>query len=96
MRFSAEQDYYAVYHSLYDSFYWMSKFGDRGWGHHRTVAQIWGAFGLRLADDAVIPLNFVDYASSLDLYAAAIKARAKAADAAAVAAGASSLAFPFE
>ena len=59
------------------------------------MAQIWGAFALRLADDPVIPLNFVDYAASLERYASTIKSRAKAADAAAVAAGQTSVAFPF-
>jgi N-acetylated-alpha-linked acidic dipeptidase len=32
---------YGVYHSAYDSFYWMENFGDPGFKYHVAVAQVW-------------------------------------------------------
>ena len=36
---------YGVYHSAYDSFYWMSHFGDPTFQYHVAAAQIWGTIG---------------------------------------------------
>src|SRR6266478_3983383 len=43
---------YGVYHSAYDSFYWMAHFGDPTFQYHVAAAQIWGTIALRLADAA--------------------------------------------
>ena len=56
---------YGVYHSAYDSFYWMSHFGDPTFQYHVAAAQIWGTITLRLADAAGLPLDYTDYASQL-------------------------------
>ena len=32
---------YGVYHSAYDSFYWMDQFGDPGFRYHVAAAQVW-------------------------------------------------------
>ncbi len=56
------------YHSNYDSFYWMEKFGDPGFVYHRTMAQILGLITAQLADLPVIPFRAADYARALDGY----------------------------
>ncbi len=53
---------YGVYHSAYDSFYWMTHFGDPTFAYHVTAAQLWGTVALRLADAAGLPLDYRDYA----------------------------------
>jgi N-acetylated-alpha-linked acidic dipeptidase len=56
---------YGVYHSAYDSFYWMSQFGDPGFVYHVAAAQLWGTVAMRLADAAGLPLDYRDYASQI-------------------------------
>ncbi|KAH7156219.1 hypothetical protein EDB81DRAFT_716315 [Dactylonectria macrodidyma] len=53
------------YHSNYDSFYWMSEFGDPGFKYHKTMAQILGLTIAKLADTVVIPFSATEYASAL-------------------------------
>ena len=53
---------YGVYHSAYDSFYWMSHFGDPNFVYHVAAAQLWGTVAMRLADAAGVPLDYRDYA----------------------------------
>ncbi|WOL11093.1 putative glutamate carboxypeptidase 2 isoform X1 [Canna indica] len=56
---------YPVYHSLYDDFVWMQKFGDPLFHKHVAVASIWGLVALRLADDEFLPFDYISYASEL-------------------------------
>lgn len=56
---------YGVYHSAYDSFYWMSHFGDPSFQYHVAAAQLWGTIAMRLADAAALPLDYTDYAAQL-------------------------------
>ncbi|KAI3920604.1 hypothetical protein MKW92_013274 [Papaver armeniacum] len=49
---------YPVYHSMYDDFTWMRKFGDPMFQRHVAVA-------LRLADDEFLPFNYLSYANEL-------------------------------
>jgi N-acetylated-alpha-linked acidic dipeptidase len=56
---------YGVYHSAYDSFYWMTHFGDPTFQYHVAAAQIWGTITLRLADAAGLPFDYTDYATQL-------------------------------
>jgi N-acetylated-alpha-linked acidic dipeptidase len=53
---------YGVYHSAYDSFYWMDHFGDPGFVYHVAAAQIWGTLAMRLADADGLPFDYTDYA----------------------------------
>jgi len=53
---------YGVYHSAYDSFYWMDHFGDPGFLYHVAAAQIWGTMAMRLADADGLPFDYSDYA----------------------------------
>lgn len=56
------------YHSNYDSFHWMAKFGDPGFVYHRTMAQILGLLTAKLADKPVISFGATDYAEALASY----------------------------
>jgi N-acetylated-alpha-linked acidic dipeptidase len=56
---------YGVYHSAYDSFNWMSKFGDPDFVYHVAAAQIWGTIALRLANSRALPFDYADYATEL-------------------------------
>ncbi len=56
---------YGVYHSAYDSFYWMAHFGDPTFQYHVASAQIWGTVALRLAGAAALPMDYTDYAEQL-------------------------------
>jgi N-acetylated-alpha-linked acidic dipeptidase len=56
---------YGVYHSAYDSFNWMSKFGDPTFQYHVAAAQLWGTIALRLANADGLPFAYTDYADQL-------------------------------
>jgi N-acetylated-alpha-linked acidic dipeptidase len=65
---------YGVYHSAYDSFYWMDHFGDPGFVYHTAAAQLWGTLGMRLADSDVLPFDYSDYATQIrDFFNEALK-----------------------
>ncbi|KAK1313817.1 putative glutamate carboxypeptidase 2 [Acorus calamus] len=56
---------YPVYHSLYDDYVWMQKFGDPMFQRHIAAASIWGLVALKLADEEILPFNYISYASEL-------------------------------
>ncbi|MGE0456299.1 MAG: M28 family metallopeptidase, partial [Vicinamibacteria bacterium] len=56
---------YGVYHSVYDNFRWMEKFGDPGFHYHAVAARLYGLIAMRLASPEVVPLRFAGYARSL-------------------------------
>ena len=56
---------YGVYHSAYDSFFWMSHFGDPTFVYHVAAAQLWGTIAMRLADADGLPFDYNDYASQI-------------------------------
>ncbi|GER25138.1 N-acetylated-alpha-linked acidic dipeptidase 2 [Striga asiatica] len=66
---------YPVYHSLYDDFVWMTKFGDPMFQKHVAVASLSGLVALRLADDEILPFNYTSYALELQKCAEELKSR---------------------
>jgi N-acetylated-alpha-linked acidic dipeptidase len=56
---------YGVYHSAYDSFHWMEKFGDPTFEYHGAAAQLWGTIALRLAMASGLPFDYTDYATQI-------------------------------
>jgi N-acetylated-alpha-linked acidic dipeptidase len=65
---------YGVYHSAYDSFYWMSHFGDPTFAYHVAAAQLWGTVAMRLADADGLPFDYTDYANQIrEFFNAGIK-----------------------
>ncbi|KAK4765350.1 hypothetical protein SAY86_026440 [Trapa natans] len=57
---------YPVYHTMYDDYFWMEKFGDPMFQRHVAAASIWGLMALRLADEEFLPFDYLDYASELE------------------------------
>ncbi|GJG86246.1 folate hydrolase [Gemmatimonadetes bacterium T265] len=64
-----------VYHSQYDSFTWMRRFGDPGFRYHAAAARIGAAMVLRLADADVLPYDYAEYARTLVRALPALDAR---------------------
>lgn len=59
---------YGVYHSIYDSFDWMQKFGDPQFTYSVAAAQIFGLLALRLSEADLLPFDFADYADALQTH----------------------------
>ena len=66
------------YHSNYDSFHWMSTYGDPGFHYHATVAKLWALFTAKLAETPVISLNATDYALAIQAYLSNIESKVDA------------------
>lgn len=66
------------YHSNYDSFDWMEKFGDPGFHYHATIAKIWALLAAKLVETPIIQLNATDYAKGLAKYLDSVKDKARA------------------
>ena len=65
---------YGVYHSAYDSFYWMDHFGDPGFVYHTAAAQLWGTLAMRFASADALPFDYTDYATQIrDFFNEAMK-----------------------
>ncbi|KAK8075107.1 PA domain-containing protein [Apiospora hydei] len=69
------------YHSNYDSYHWMSEFGDPKFAYHKTMAQILGLTVGKLADTPVVTLNATEYATALKGYVEKIEAKLASVDA---------------
>ncbi|KAI4350786.1 hypothetical protein L6164_005202 [Bauhinia variegata] len=57
---------YPVYHSMYDDFIWVEKFGDPNFQRHVAVASVWGQVALWLADEEFLPFDYISYAKDLE------------------------------
>jgi len=56
---------YGVYHSIYDNFYWMEKFGDPEFVTHAMAAKLYTLLAMRAAAAEVVPFRFVPYGEAL-------------------------------
>jgi N-acetylated-alpha-linked acidic dipeptidase len=54
-----------IYHSMYDSFDWMNRFGDPGWREHQAAARLVAVLVARLANAAVVPLDYVGWGAEM-------------------------------
>jgi len=52
---------YGVYHSMYDNYFWVNRFGDPGYRYHTLMSVLWGVLALRLANAEVLPFDFGFY-----------------------------------
>ena len=57
-----------VYHSIYDDFYYYTKFLDTDFAYGRTLAQVAGTTMIRLADADLLPFEFTDLADTVQTY----------------------------
>ena len=67
---------YGVYHSQYDDFAWMSRFGDPGFVRHAASASVGAALLLRLANADVLPYDYVEFARTMRRYVPALQTAA--------------------
>ena len=56
------------YHSCYETFEWMDRFGDPGFTYHKVLAQILALLLLELADEHLLSFDMNSYASAVQLY----------------------------
>jgi N-acetylated-alpha-linked acidic dipeptidase len=61
-----------VYHSQYDGFAWMSRFGDSTFAYHAAAARIGAAMLLRLANADILPYDYVEFAQTMQRYVPAL------------------------
>lgn len=62
-----------IYHSAYDSFGWMERFGDPEFLYHATTGRIGAALALRLANAEVLPFDYVEFAETMRKYIAPVE-----------------------
>ena len=62
-----------VYHSVYDSFAWYTKFSDGEFIYGRALSQVTGTALLRLAEAALLPFRFSDMSDTLARYVAEVQ-----------------------
>jgi N-acetylated-alpha-linked acidic dipeptidase len=58
-----------IYHSAYDSYHWMAKFGDPGFRIHATNARLGAALLLRIANADILPYDYVEFARTMARFA---------------------------
>jgi N-acetylated-alpha-linked acidic dipeptidase len=57
-----------VYHSNYDSYTFMERFGDPGYRYHAAAARIGTAMMMRLANADVLPYDYAEFARTMRSY----------------------------
>ncbi len=62
-----------TYHSAYDTFDWMERFGDPGFQYHATAARIGAAMLLRLANAQLLPYDYAEFARTMTRYVAPVE-----------------------
>src|SRR6185437_6780813 len=65
-----------VYHSQYDSYHWMSTFGDPTFAYHAAAARVGAAIVLRLANADILPYDYVEFARTMRTHLAATQKNA--------------------
>ncbi|MEK7406807.1 MAG: transferrin receptor-like dimerization domain-containing protein [Acidobacteriota bacterium] len=57
-----------IYHSIYDDFYWLSRFSDTDYAYGRALAQTAGTAAMRLAGADLLPFDFTNLADTVRRY----------------------------
>jgi len=57
-----------IYHSIYDSFTWYTKFSDTTFEYGRALAQAAGTAVMRLANAQILPFEFTNFAETVGRY----------------------------
>ncbi|HZN27129.1 MAG TPA: M28 family metallopeptidase [Burkholderiales bacterium] len=66
-------DHGGVYHSIYDSFDWYTKFSDKDFVYGATLAQVMATTLLRMADAPLLPFEFLSLAGAVERYVEDLK-----------------------
>jgi N-acetylated-alpha-linked acidic dipeptidase len=62
-----------IYHSAYDSYHWMKKFGDPSFQIHAANARIGVSALLRLANADILPYDYVEYARTIRRFSSQVE-----------------------
>jgi len=62
-----------TYHSQYDTYEWMARFGDPDFLYHATAASIAAAMVVRVADADILPYDYVEFARTMRRYVPPIR-----------------------
>jgi N-acetylated-alpha-linked acidic dipeptidase len=57
-----------IYHSIYDTYTWYTRFSDSDFEYGRTLTQAAGTLTLRLADAQILPFDFTNLAETIGGY----------------------------
>lgn len=66
-----------IYHSIYDDFYWYTKFSDTSFVYARALAQTVGTAVVRFADADLLPYEFTSLTETIKKYVDELKKLAK-------------------
>ena len=66
-----------IYHSIYDDFYYYTRFLDTDFAYGRTLAQVAGTTMIRLADADLLPFEFTNLADTVQTYVKELQALLK-------------------
>nr|MBA3892018.1 M20/M25/M40 family metallo-hydrolase [Gemmatimonadaceae bacterium] len=64
-----------IYHSHYDTYEWMTTFGDTAFANHAAAARIASAMLLRLANADVLPYDYAEFAQTMRRHLPALDAQ---------------------
>jgi N-acetylated-alpha-linked acidic dipeptidase len=67
------EDNGGIYHSIYDDFYWYSRFSDTSFVYGRALAQTVGTMVLRMANADLLPYEFGNLAETTRTYVGELK-----------------------
>jgi N-acetylated-alpha-linked acidic dipeptidase len=68
------QDGGGIYHSIYDTFYWYTRFSDTSFVYGRALAQVAGTMVMRIANAELLPHEFGNFAETTKGYVGELKA----------------------
>jgi len=68
LRFGGFDSSEGVYHSIYDDYYYYTKFMDTDFAYGRTLALVAGTTMIRLADADLLPFEFTNLADTVQTY----------------------------
>ena len=60
LRFGGLDNNDGIYHSIYDDYYYYTKFLDTDFAYGRALAQVAGSMMIRLADADLLPFEFTN------------------------------------
>lgn len=67
-----------VYHSMYDSFEWVSRFADPKFTYHAAQARVATAMMMRMANAEVLPYDYAEFGRTMQQYVAPVDRAAQA------------------
>ena len=77
IRFGGFDSSDGIYHSIYDDYYYYTKFLDTDFAYGRALAQVGGTMMIRMADADVLPFEFTNLADTVQTYVKELEAALK-------------------